>query len=709
MNERFYNGNAMKAQHVFFPKIMNGASQFVIPVFQRDYSWTEENCRQLWKDILLIAAAPGERGHFIGSVVYIQSGDSNAGFSRWLLIDGQQRMTTLTILMAALRDHITATKWVGSENGPVAKKIDAYFLRNPLEEGEKGFKLQLRRHDNETLQAIIAGTPLPDVPSVNLRDNFEFFRDLLKEADPEQVYAGINRLMLVDVTLERGIDDPQLIFESLNSTGVSLSASDLIRNFILMSLAEKEQTRLYRDYWSKIENLFRGSDRVFSNFIRDYLALRSQAAKLERSDLVYSAFRRAFGGIGHNPAELESLLTDLLRRARQYAAFAIGTGGDERAHAFSQLRHLADVPAILIMRLLEAREAHKTLNEKELLKAVRLIESYLLRRAVIGGQSRGYGLEFAKLAYRIDDSQPLASLKAALARMPAAYAFPGDKEFERALLEGDLYHKRVCKHLLDGLENRDSKEPSDTGGYSIEHIMPQNEKMPEAWRVMLGKGWENVRQTWLHRLGNLTLTGYNSTYSDKSLAEKQTIENGFRESSVRLNQDVRDAPVWTEAEMSARGARLAARALKVWPQLDADTKMIREMEWEELKARAASRCLDKVVMTGEAKALFDALRVRIKTDFPEVIEMAEAKSVSYHNPDFFLEVIPRKRGLGLLIGIDYNEVDGRDETVQDTANYSFVMNASCQGGVLINLHETAHLKQAMQVITQAHTLISGAG
>jgi predicted transport protein len=698
----------MKAQHVFFPKIMNGASQFVIPVFQRDYSWTEENCRQLWKDILLIAEAPGERGHFIGSVVYIQSGDSNAGFSRWLLIDGQQRMTTLTLLMAALRDHITETKWAGSEDGPVAKKIDAYFLRNVLEEGDRAFKLQLRRHDNATLQAIISGTQLPDTPSANLRENYELFRDLLNETDPERVYAGINRLMLVDVTLERGMDDPQLIFESLNSTGVSLSASDLIRNFILMSLTEKAQTRLYRDYWGKIEDLFRGSDRVFANFIRDYLALLSQPAKLERSDLVYTAFRRTFGGIGHDPDALEALLTDLLRRARQYAAFAVGSGMDERARAFAQLRHLADVPAILIMRLLEAREVHQTLSEPELLEAVRLIESYLLRRAVIGSQSRGYGLEFAKLAYRIEDAQPFASLKAALARMPSAYAFPSDEEFTHALTEGDLYHKRVCKHVLDALENRDRKEQSDTSGYSIEHIMPQNEKMPEPWRVMLSENWKAIRQTWLHRLGNLTLTGYNSTYSDKPLAEKQAIEHGFRQSSVRLNQDVRDAPVWTEAEMSARGQRLAARALTVWPRLDADTKMIREMEREELKARAASRCLDKVEMTDEAKSLFAALRGRIRTDFPEVIEMPETRSVSYHDPEFFLEVIPRKRGLGLLVGIDYNEVEGADETVRDTANYSFVMHASYQGGVLIKLRDQGQLEQAMRVIAQAHTLVSGA-
>ena len=697
----------MKAQHIFFPKIINGASQFVIPVFQRDYSWAEENCRQLWKDILLIAQAPGERGHFIGSVVYIQSGDSNAGFSRWLLIDGQQRMTTLTLLMAALRDHIIETGWSTDGDGPVAKKIDAYFLRNPLEDGEEEFKLQLRRHDNATLKAIIAGSPLPDAPSANLRENYELFRDLLKEADPAQVYAGINRLMLVDVTLERGMDDPQLIFESLNSTGVNLSASDLIRNFILMSLTEKEQTRLYRDYWGKIEDLFRGSDRVFSNFIRDYLALRSRSAKLERSDLVYTAFRRAFGGIGQDPDALEALLVDLLRRARQYAAFAVGSGTDERARAFAQLRHLADVPAILIMRLLEVQEVHKTLPETQLLEALRLIESYLLRRAVIGAQSRGYGLEFAKLAYRIEDTQPLASLKAALARMPAAYAFPEDAEFERALLEGDLYHKRVCKQVLDGLENRDSKEQSDTSAYSIEHIMPQNEKMPEPWRQMLGEGWKGVHQTWLHRLGNLTLTGYNSTYSDKPLTEKQTIEHGFQQSSVRLNQDVRDAPVWTEVQMRARGERLATRALDIWPRLDADTKMIREMEREELKARAASRDLDRVDMTDGAKAMFDTLRARIRADFPEVIEMAETKSVSYHDPDFFLEVIPRKRGLSLLIGIDYNEVDGPDETVRDTANYSFVTHASYQGGVLINLRDGEPLDLAMRVVTQARALISG--
>lgn len=166
-------------------------------------------------------------------------------------------------------------------------------------------------------------------------------------------------------------------------------------------------------------------------------------------------------------------------------------------------------------------------------------------------------------------------------------------------------------------------------------------------------------------------------------------------------------PVWTETEMRTRGVRLAARALTIWPKLDADVQMIRAMEQEELRVRAASRSLDRVDMTPEAKTLFDGLRSRIRADLPEVIEMAETKSVSYHDPEFFLEVIPRKRGLSLLIGIDYNEVDGPDETVRDTANYSFVTNASYQGGVLINLRDGDPLDLAMRVITQARALISG--
>jgi len=694
----------MNAVQRFFPKIINGASQFIIPVFQRDYSWSEENCRQLWKDMLAIADAGPDRGHFIGSVVYIQTGDSSAGFTRWLLIDGQQRVTTLTLLLTALRDHIRETGWQGSDDGPTVKRIDAYFLRNLQEEGEREIKLKLRRHDDATLQALINGEPVPETPSARIRDNYDLFRELLEDADPEAVYRGLNRLLLVDVTLDRGIDDPQLIFESLNSTGVDLSPSDLIRNFILMRLPEKEQTRLYETYWSRIEELFRGSERVFDNFIRDYLALRSHSTKLERSDRVYDAFRRAYADIGEDIASLEQLLAELLRRGRQYAAFAVGGGNDERARAFASLRRLGDVPAILVMRLLETQETSNTLTEAELLEAVGLLESYLLRRAVIGAQTRGYGVEFAKLAQKIDETQPLASLKAAMARMPASYTFPQDEAFRIALEEGDIYHKRVCFHLLEALENRGSKELSDTSKYSIEHVMPQNENLVVAWREMLGPDWRQVQNTWLHRLGNLTLTGYNPTYSDRPFEEKKTIKGGFQQSSVRLNQDIRDEPDWTPKEMETRGKRLADRALKTWPRLDADEDVIRAMELEELKAKAQRRSISQVQMSAAAASLFEALRAQLQLAFPNVIEAAEHKSVSYHDPEFFLEVIPRKHGLVLVVDLDFNEVEADDGLAEDASDRSFVMYASHQGGVLVHLGNFTQIDGAMAIVAKARAL-----
>jgi predicted transport protein len=697
----------MHAQHRNFTDILMGnATQFIIPVFQREYRWRDENCEQLWKDIVRVGSNPSLPEHFVGSVVYIGAADNAAGFNRWLLIDGQQRMTTLTLLLTALRDHIRETGWKGDENGPTWEMIDDYFLRNHHLKGDRLLKLHLRLHDDATLTSLVTGGARPDSPSVTVIENYDLFRKLLHEEDPQVIFSGINRLMLVDVRLDRGRDDPQLIFESLNSTGVDLSTSDLIRNFILMSLKEEDQTRLHTEYWSKIDNLFRGNDRVFANFIRDYLALRTKPAKLPRADRVYGAFRTEFMGVGTDLDRLEGLLEDLLRRARQYAAFTIGSGTDDRSRAFAHLRHLGDVPAILIMRLLEAQETRNSLSETELLEAVRLIESYMLRRAVIGAQSKGYGLEFAKVAYRIDDAKPLASLQAALAGMPAAYAFPEDAEFERALTEENLYQKRVRFHVLDALENRDRNEKVDTAGFSIEHVMPQNRNLHENWRRMLGENWQEVQKTWLHRLGNLTLTGYNASYSDRPLDQKQTIENGFRQSPIRLSEDLRYATVWTATEMEARGKKLAARALKIWPALNADTQMIRAMARAELKARAKRRDVDEVTMSKGARTLFDLLRDRIRSAFPEVIEMAEKKSVSYHDPEFFVELIPRAQGVGVLVGINYNEVDSPDDLVQDTTAQTFVVNATYSGGVLINVRNPEQADCAMKVITQAHTLVS---
>ena len=691
-----------------FANIINGASQFIIPVFQRDYSWTEAECEQLWRDILQIASDTTGREHFLGSVVHISTEDTVASFTRWLLIDGQQRVTTLTLLLAALRDHIVQTEWSGTEDGPTARRIEAYFLKNVEEEGRRQPKLVLRRHDQATLQAILDGNESPQNFSERIQDNYDWFRDRLAEADPELVHHGINRLRIVDVTLNRGTDDPQLIFESLNSTGMNLSQSDLIRNFILMRLPEAEQTRLYETYWSTIEGLFCGSDRTFDAFVRDYLALRSRATKQEKADKIYFAFRRAFGSIGTEPERLDELLEDLLRFSCYHAAFSLGAHAAEPLREpLKLLRRLVDVPAILIMRLFECHDVHGTLELDAFADAIKLIESYVFRRAICGEQTRGYWQVFANLAYQIDPDCPLKSLEVGLARQRDAYRFPDDAEFHQALTDRDVYGKRVCFELLDRLENDGSKEPTDTSNYSIEHIMPQNENLSPEWVEMLGADWSDIQRQWLHRLGNLTLTGYNSKYSDRPFAEKKTISGGFEESSVRLNKYIREQAQWTPAEMKARGERLARRAISIWPRLEVDAALVRAAEIEDMQRRAKRRDVGKVQMTEEARVLFEQLRAVVLEIDSDIIEIAEEpNSVSYHGPEFFLEVLPRKDWINLLLALDFNEAKDPHGIAEDASQRKFFFYARYEGGVNIPIWSTDTIESALPIIRQAHALIS---
>lgn len=692
----------MKAIDRPFTKIINGTTQFKIPVFQRDYNWTEGHCEQLWRDVVRIAAEPGDRGHFLGSFVYISTGDSSAGFTRWLLIDGQQRLTTLTLLLTALRDHIQDTAWEASEGGPTPKKLEAYFLKNVQEEGERLHKLVLRRHDQASLGALLDRSDEPAEASERIRENYEFFREQLRDADPELVYRGIGRLVVVDVTLDRRTDDPQLIFESLNSTGLDLSQSDLIRNFILMRLPEPEQTRLYEAYWSKIEGLFRGSEKVFDAFVRDYIALRTQASKQEKADELYFAFRRELGSIGNAPARLEQLLQELLRYARYHAAFSIGRDAPDALRVpLERLRRLVDVPGVLIMRLYECHDMHGTLTLTEFSRALELIESYVFRRAICSEQTRAYWQTFANLAYRIEEERPLESLETALALVTASYAFPSDEVFRAALEERDIYHKRVCFGLLDRLENHGSKEPTDTSRYTIEHIMPQNERLSADWRRMLGEGWQEVQREWLHRLGNLTLTGYNSTYSDRPFAEKKGMPGGFEESAVRLNKYVRERSSWTALEMRERGEALAERALQIWPALIVDEAQIARAKEAEMRQRAKRRDVANVPMSPAAKALFDLLRQKLGAAIPDVIEMAESRSVSYHGPSFFLEVLPRKRRLILLLPLDFNEVADGNGIAKDASERQFIVNAVYEGGVLLRVNSSEDVDAALPIVHQA--------
>ncbi len=696
----------MKAIDRQFTKIINGTTQFVIPVFQRDYSWNDTQCSQLWEDVVRVGKSPN-RAHFMGSLVYIPSGDTAAGFTRWLLIDGQQRITTLTLLILALRNHLQNANWQPqADDDPSVKKLTAYFLRNNEEEGDRQFKLVLRRHDQVVLRALLEGQPLPENTGSKVLEAYEYFLERLSigDVDPRVVYAGIGRLFVVDVTLDRTNDDPQMIFESLNSTGLDLSQADLIRNFILMRVSEPEQTRMYDLYWQKIDELYRGSGRTFDAFARDYLALKTRAGSQARSEDVYHEFRDFFRE-QESKLGLEGALKDMLRFARYHAAFSLGRDVPPKLKAgLERLARLAEVSATLVMQLFDLHERAQTLPIGEFAEAIDLLESYVFRRSVCGFQTRGYWQVFASMAYRMREVNSLETLKGVLARQRDSYRYPKDQEFLDALRTRDSYNMRTIHFLLDRLENHDTKESADTSGYTVEHVLPQNEKLPKPWREMLGDNWQQVQQTWLHRLGNLTLTGYNSTYSDRPFSEKKTIKGGFNESAVRLNKAIREAEVWTASEIEKRGEALAKIALKIWGPLQVSEETLKAAAQDDLLARAAKRSVDKVEMTDEAKALFELLRPQILALNPGIIEVPESASISYHaaDSDFFLEVLPRKHRLLILLNLELNECGYRDDELSDTGDKKFFVNAANTAATAYRFKSAAQMDGLIKLARQAH-------
>ncbi|MCX6000201.1 MAG: DUF1524 domain-containing protein, partial [Chloroflexi bacterium] len=280
-----------------------------------------------------------------------------------------------------------------------------------------------------------------------------------------------------------------------------------------------------------------------------------------------------------------------------------------------------------------------------------------------------------------------------------------------ALETRNVYDMRQRHYLLDRLEN-DSKERIDTSGFTVEHVMPQNEELCAEWQTMLGSDWKNVQEVWLHRLGNITLTGYNSTYSDlaferkKTLVDKEGREVGFDFSPLRLNKFIREQPSWTATQMERRGKDLASRAVGIWPTLMVDMQAVKEVQLEERKAQATKYSLDELELDAESKCLFGLLRPQILALGDDVVELCGPSSMTYRVYDFFLEVIPRKKRLLLMLNLEYEECDDPTERAEAATDYAFIVGASESGGVLFTVSNVAHVTSAMYIVRQAYERVS---
>ena len=559
----------MKGSEAKMTGFMEGADKrYIIPVYQRKYDWKLENCRQLYSDLKKIVLE-GRSSHFFGSIV--SSVVPVGSRLEYHIIDGQQRLTTVTLLLLAMRNLIAQQKLV-SQSGRLDEQIAQRFLISPWAAAEDQIKLRPVKGDREALARLFGAEEDFD-PASNLTHNYRFFCDmLLKESiSIDELYAGIGKLEIISITLDHD-DNAQLIFESLNSTGLALEEGDKIRNYILMGLNPREQNSYYDTYWTKIEKCT-GND--VSSFVRDYLSIKEQVTPTLNT--VYHAFKVYADGIRQ---PITTLLDDLLRYARLFEKLRTCKSGlgekrlDDCLYRMSRLD--IGVTRPFLMEVLRLNQDGK-LSSQDVLTVFLTTEDYLFRRNICEVPTNALNkifLMFNKEILRYDGTTEnyVEKFVYALLSKRESGRFPDDEEFSTALAAKQVYLMRgkYKAYLFERLENHGTIETKDVYThldnkvYTIEHIMPQH--LTPAWTRALGPNSAEIHSTWLHRLANLTLTGYNPNLSNKTFAEKRdAAEGGYKASGLKMNQRIAQKETWGLAELEERNRELVVLALKIWP------------------------------------------------------------------------------------------------------------------------------------------------
>ena len=552
-----------------------------------------------------------------------------------LIIDGQQRLTTITLLLEAIARSIQQESEIVT--GFSTNKIRYNYLHNANESGEKYYKLILNKTDKETLFSIIDDGPMPSIPSIRIKENFTFFMNKIAEDKQKLliICEGIAKLMIVDISLDWSQDNPQLIFESLNSTGKELSQADLIRNFVLMGQEKRKQDHLYNRYWYTMESSFGQENYAndFDDFMRYYLTVKNGVTPNKRD--VYKEFKLL---TYKESLDIEAVIKDVHKYSQYYCYLAFGQEtNSELDSSFFDLQQLkTSVTYPLLLELYDDYE-NNVLGLEDFVTAVGIIESYIFRRAVCDIPSSSMKKTFESFARKIDKSNYLESLTAQFLLLQTYRRFPDNQEFMDKLIKKDIYNFQRREYLLRKLENYGRKEAVSVNEYTIEHIMPQNENLSSAWREDLGEDWEDIHTNLLHTLGNLTLTGYNSEYSDRPFVEKRDMKGGFRQSPLLLNRELGSFGKWDKEAIQHRANLLSKRATKVWPFPDLpDTVIDRYRPVKAKGVRFANYTIDdhKHLMKGAAMyPLFQRLSQEIQNLDPTVVEVFRKYYVPYKVED----------------------------------------------------------------------------
>ncbi|UOR36142.1 DUF262 and DUF1524 domain-containing protein [Helicobacter pylori] len=659
----------------------NQKNQLVIPIYQRLYSWEKEQCKQLWDDIIKVGGDDKMDGHFIGSILYMLDGITHSN-NALLIIDGQQRLTTITLLLTALRDH-----WSDKH-----KEIEDHYLINSNRDGDKKFRLILSESDKDTLLSLIdKDRRKPSEPSLKIVENFKLFEEWIrKNTDKlETIFKGLEKLMIVEIALEKGKDDPQLIFESMNSKGMELAQTDLIRNYIVMETEIEKQEYFYNKYWRAMEEDFKQNEKLFDRFVRHYLTIKTR--ETPNINKVYVALKdyRQKEGIG-----IEDLLKDLQKYCGYFCQIVFKKEADKDLN--KALGFLVDLEMDVIYPLLlelYSDYSDGVLSKDDFRRSIALIESYLCRRAVCGlGTNNKVFPSFTK---HIQKDEYFESLEAHFGYLTEKQRFPNNDEFKDLFITIDFYSFQKRKYFFERLENFDTKERVPTHEYTIEHIMPQ--ELTEEWERDLGENFKEIHDKYLHTIGNLTLTGYNTEYSNKSFQEKRDMEKGFKDSPLRLNQGLRDLKSFGEEEIKKRANDLADLALKIWtyPNLNAET--LEKYKPKKDKKEKKVYDLSSYKFGSHSRELFDILSKEIKALDEKIVENFNQDYISYKSSKNFVDIVVQTKDLKLYLNMKFNELQDEKNLARDMTNKGHLGN----GDIEVKLETKENIPYCLGLIKQA--------
>ena len=686
----------MKAVETQFLKLLEGKKQFIIPIYQRTYSWTLKQCDQLWRDILRVATDNAITGHFVGSIVYIERGLYQVtAVPQLLVIDGQQRLTTLTLLLMAVAEAIHSDE---RDLETSRESIQDEYLFNKHGKGELKYKLLLTRSDKDTLIRMLeSNDPLPQ-SSTRILENYKFFKDQIAKSkcDLVQIYNGIAKLLIVDISLDRQYDNAQLIFESLNSTGLELSQADLIRNYVLMGLEPKEQEALYNDYWFPMEQSFGQTDyvRQFDRFMRDYLTVRTGVIPNIRA--VYEAFKSHAQKT--DTGSIQDIVADIYAYSKYFVRWALAKEEDsDLAALLMNINTLkVDVAYPFLLELYDDY-SHERVSRDDLIQILSYVQSYVFRRAICGIPTNSLNKTFAGLARELKKDKYLESFLASLLLKDSYRRFPRDHEFMRELAAKDIYAFRGRNYLLRKFENHGRKERLDIEDYTIEHIMPQNENLSQAWRSELGEDWKAIQSQYLHTLGNLTLTGYNSELSDRPFREKRDMQGGFSDSPIRLNHSLGKLETWNKDQIKARARELATVAAEIWPCPSLSEEILSQYAPGKIEAEVEYSISDYAFLTDAMLELFQQFRKRVLNLDPSVTEEFKKKYIAFKTTTNFVDVVPQKSRLRLSLNMQFDEITDPRGLCKDISNLGRWGN----GDIEVGLDLSTDLEDVMELVKQS--------